>query len=69
MPGDDIACFVCCTPRRVALSTMAWIAGVRWSIEETFQTAKGETGLDHYRSASTPAGTGTSPWPCSPTRS
>ena len=28
---------------------MARVAGVRWSIEETFQTAKGEAGLDHYQ--------------------
>ena len=24
-------------------------AGTRWAIEETFQTSKGETGLDHYQ--------------------
>ncbi len=25
------------------------VAGARWAIEETFQTAKGEVGLDHYQ--------------------
>ena len=25
------------------------VAGTRWAIEETFQTSKGETGLDHYQ--------------------
>jgi SRSO17 transposase len=25
------------------------MAGARWAIEETFQTAIGEVGLDHYR--------------------
>jgi SRSO17 transposase len=25
------------------------VAGSRWAIEETFQTAKNETGLDHYQ--------------------
>jgi phosphopantothenoylcysteine synthetase/decarboxylase len=25
------------------------IAGTRWSIEEAFQTAKGQVGLDHYQ--------------------
>ena len=25
------------------------VAGARWAIEETFQTAKGQTGLDHYQ--------------------
>lgn len=28
---------------------MALVAGARWAIEETFQTSKGETGLDHYQ--------------------
>jgi SRSO17 transposase len=25
------------------------VAGTRWAIEECFQTAKNETGLDHYQ--------------------
>jgi SRSO17 transposase len=25
------------------------VAGSRWAIEESFQTAKNETGLDHYQ--------------------
>ena len=25
------------------------VAGARWAIEETFQTAKGEVGLDQYQ--------------------
>jgi SRSO17 transposase len=28
---------------------LAWIAGTRWHIEEAFQQAKNETGLDHYQ--------------------
>ncbi|MDR6981286.1 SRSO17 transposase [Streptomyces sp. 3330] len=24
------------------------VAGVRWSVEECFQAAKGQVGLDHY---------------------
>ena len=27
---------------------MAEVAGTRWSIEECFERAKGEVGLDHY---------------------
>jgi SRSO17 transposase len=27
---------------------MARVAGARWAIEESFETAKGEVGLDHY---------------------
>lgn len=45
----DIAYFICHTPRRVTLTEMARVVGVRWAIEETFQTAKGQTGLDHYQ--------------------
>lgn len=36
---SGLAYFICNTPKRVAL---AQIAGVRWWIEETFQTSKGE---------------------------
>ncbi len=28
---------------------MVTVAGRRWAIEESFQTAKGEVGLDHYQ--------------------
>lgn len=45
----DVAYFVCYTPANTTLITMALVAGARWSIEETFQTSKGETGLDHYQ--------------------
>lgn len=46
---SELAYFICHGPKRVQLATLASIAGVRWSIEETFQTAKGEAGLDHYQ--------------------
>lgn len=45
----DVAYYVCYTPANTTLLTMALVAGARWSIEETFQTSKGETGLDHYQ--------------------
>ena len=45
----DLAYFVCYTPPNTTLITMALVAGARWAIEETFQTSKGETGLDHYQ--------------------
>jgi len=45
----DLAYFVCYTPANTTLITMALVAGARWAIEETFQTTKGETGLDHYQ--------------------
>nr|WP_216639960.1 hypothetical protein [Arthrobacter sp. QXT-31] len=46
---SELAYFICHTPNRAALAEMARVAGVRWLIEETFQTAKGEAGLDHYQ--------------------
>jgi len=46
---DDIAYYACYGPRRCSLADLAWTAGSRWHIEECFQQAKGETGLDHYQ--------------------
>jgi hypothetical protein len=34
-------------PARASLERMAWVAGARWTIEEDFEPAKGEVGLDH----------------------
>jgi SRSO17 transposase len=46
---DDIAYYACYGPRRSRLVDLAWTAGSRWHIEECFQQAKGEAGLDHYQ--------------------
>jgi SRSO17 transposase len=32
----------------IPLSEMVRVAGTRWTVEESIQTAKGEVGLDHY---------------------
>jgi SRSO17 transposase len=45
----EIAYYVCYGPRRSTLLDLAWIAGARWRIEECFQQAKNEAGLDHYQ--------------------
>ena len=45
----EIAYYACYGPRRSSLADLAWIAGSRWHIEECFQQAKGEAGLDHYQ--------------------
>jgi SRSO17 transposase len=45
----DIAYYACYGPRRSSTADLAWTAGSRWHIEECFQQAKGETGLDHYQ--------------------
>jgi SRSO17 transposase len=46
---DEIAYYVCYGPRRSGLVDLAWIAGTRWRIEECFQQAKTDAGLDHYQ--------------------
>ncbi|MFF4686295.1 IS701 family transposase [Streptomyces sp. NPDC001307] len=45
----ELAFYLCWSPAPVALSELVRVAGVRWSIEECFQAAKGQTGLDHYQ--------------------
>jgi SRSO17 transposase len=45
----EIAYYACYGPRRSSLAGLAWIAGSRWHVEECFQQAKGEAGLDHYQ--------------------
>jgi SRSO17 transposase len=39
----------CYSPRPVPLRTLVAVAGQRWRIEESFQTAKGLTGLDQHQ--------------------
>jgi SRSO17 transposase len=45
----DIAYYVCFGPADTAIGELIRVAGSRWAIEESFQTAKNETGLDHYQ--------------------
>jgi len=42
------AFFVVSAPKETTLQEMVTVAGARWAIEECFQVAKGELGLDHY---------------------
>ncbi|WP_399341820.1 IS701 family transposase [Umezawaea sp. Da 62-37] len=46
---SDIAYYVCFGPAGTTLERLVGVAGARWAIEECFQTAKNETGLDHYQ--------------------
>jgi SRSO17 transposase len=46
---NQIAYYVCYGPRRASLADLAWTAGTRWRIEECFQQAKNDAGLDHYQ--------------------
>jgi len=45
----DLAYYLCHAPARTSLTELVTVAGTRWAIEETFQTSKGQTGLDHYQ--------------------
>ncbi|MFD3875410.1 hypothetical protein [Streptomyces sp. NPDC058623] len=45
---DEIAYFLASAPLDATLTDIARIAGCRWKIEECFQSAKNECGLDEY---------------------
>jgi SRSO17 transposase len=45
----ELAYYVCFGPRGTRLRTLVAAAGARWAIEESFQTAKNEVGLDQYQ--------------------
>ena len=44
----ELAYYVCFCPAGTPLSELGRVAGTRWAIEESFESAKGEVGLDHY---------------------
>jgi SRSO17 transposase len=46
---SDIAYYVCFGPAGTSVEELVRVAGSRWAVEECFQTAKNETGLDHYQ--------------------
>ena len=46
-PGE-LAYFVCFGPAGTALEELVRVAGTRWAIEECFEEAKGQVGLDQY---------------------
>jgi SRSO17 transposase len=45
----EIAYYICFGSAGTDLRELVRVAGSRWAIEESFQTAKNETGLDHYQ--------------------
>nr|WP_189548267.1 IS701 family transposase [Streptomyces gelaticus] len=45
----ELAFYLCWSPTEVPLAELVRVAGVRWSVEERFQAAKGQVGLDHYQ--------------------
>lgn len=44
----ELAYYVCFGPAATTLATLVQVAGARWAIEDCFETAKGEVGLDQY---------------------
>jgi SRSO17 transposase len=44
----DLAYYVVSAPKKTRMEEMVKVAGTRWAIEESFESAKGEVGLDHY---------------------
>ena len=45
----EIAYYVCYGRVGTRLRDLARVAGARWQVEECFQAAKNECGLDHYQ--------------------
>jgi SRSO17 transposase len=49
LTDGELAHYLCFCPPQTPLPDLVAVAGRRWAIEESFQTAKGEVGLDHYQ--------------------
>jgi SRSO17 transposase len=45
---SEIASYLACAPADTTLATLVEVAGTRWAVEESLETAKGEVGLDQY---------------------
>jgi len=45
----QLAFYRCAGPVTTTAAQLVRVAGARWAIEECFQTAKNEAGLDHYQ--------------------
>ena len=44
----ELALYACYAPAVTLLIALVRVAGTRWAVEEGFEQAKGEVGLDHY---------------------
>jgi SRSO17 transposase len=45
----ELAFYRCWTPGPVSLAQLVRVAGIRWTVEEGFQAAKGQVGLDQHQ--------------------
>lgn len=46
---SDMPYYLCSGPEETPLRELVRVAGARWAVEETFQSAKGGVGLDQYQ--------------------
>jgi SRSO17 transposase len=46
---SELAFYRCWSPQPVSLGTLIRVAGIRWTVEESFQAAKGQVGLDQHQ--------------------
>jgi SRSO17 transposase len=49
LTDGELSHYLCFAPPETSLAELVAVAGARWAIEESFHTAKGEVGLDHYQ--------------------
>ena len=63
---EELAYYVCFGPADTTLEGLVQVAGTRWTIEECFEEAKGQVGLDQYEVRNGRAGTGHHPGPAGP---
>jgi SRSO17 transposase len=45
----ELACYACFASASTSLLGLVRVAGIRWAVQEGFQQANGEVGLDHYQ--------------------
>ena len=45
----ELAFYRCYAPHPVGLPVLVQVAGRRWTVEQSFQTSKGQTGLDEHQ--------------------
>ncbi|MDG4795147.1 IS701 family transposase [Micromonospora sp. WMMD1082] len=45
----ELAFYRCWTPQQATLARLVRVAGIRWTVEESFQAAKGQVGLDQHQ--------------------
>jgi hypothetical protein len=46
--GAAYSYFISNANRSICLKTFVWLSGVRWAIEQCFEEAKSDLGMDHY---------------------